>query len=67
MFDIDIWIDGMLLPKGSDIYVNLLGLHYDEKRFPNPDVFDPEHYSTRLELADTYANAADFEQRDHYA
>lgn len=63
----DIWIDGMLLPKGSDIYVNVLGLHYDEKRFPNPHVFDPEHYAGKPELADVYANAADFEQRDHYA
>lgn len=57
----------MLLPKGSDIMVNVLGLHYDEDMYPNPTVFDPERYSGKTLLADAYANAADYNQRDHYS
>lgn len=56
----------MLLPKNSEIIVNVLGLHYDEKIFPNPYVFDPERYEGKPLLADGYANVANYEQRDHY-
>lgn len=37
-------LDGMLLPKGSDILINAFGMQHDEKRFPDPDRFDPDHY-----------------------
>lgn len=57
----------MLLPKGSDVIINVLGLHYDETRFPDPTTFNPEHYSGKPLLADAYANTADYEERDHYA
>lgn len=63
----DIWLDDMLLPKGSDIIVNVLGLHFDEQRFPDPDKFDPERFAGKPLLADGYANAANYEERDHYA
>jgi cytochrome P450 family 619 len=63
----DIEIDGMLLPKDSQIIVNVLGLHNDEKKFPNPDVFDPNHFANKPGLASDYANIADYEERDHYA
>lgn len=57
----------MLLPKGSDIYVNLMALHYDEKRYKDPYNFDPEHYESKPLLADAYANTSNYEDRDHYA
>jgi cytochrome P450 family 619 len=61
----DDWVDGMFLPKGSEIYINAFGMHYDEKRFPNPDVFDPDHYKGVTALASELANG-DWESRDHY-
>jgi cytochrome P450 len=59
-------VDGKLLPKGTIIFVNVWGLHHDESKFPNPDIFDPDRYLDRPLLAAEYANSADFENRDHY-
>ncbi|KAK4182348.1 phenol 2-monooxygenase [Podospora australis] len=61
----DDWVDGMFLPKGSDIFINAYGMHNDEKRFPNPDVFDPEHYRGVTALASELAGG-EYEKRDHY-
>ncbi|KAJ5138483.1 uncharacterized protein N7515_003331 [Penicillium bovifimosum] len=62
----DDWIDGYLIPKGTVVIINGWGMHHDEKRFPNPDVFDPDHYKGRTTLAPELAAAADYETRDHY-
>ena len=56
----------MYIPKGSTIFLNVWGLHHDPKRFPNPEVFDPDHYLGRTLLASEYAASADSEKRDHY-
>jgi cytochrome P450 len=61
----DDWVDGMLLPKGSDIFINAFGMHHDEKRFPNPDVFNPDNYKGVTALASELANG-DWANRDHY-
>ncbi|CZR58813.1 related to O-methylsterigmatocystin oxidoreductase [Phialocephala subalpina] len=42
------------------------GLHHDEKHFPNPEVFDPDHYLGVTKLAPELAAAADYDARDHY-
>ena len=59
-------VDGYLLPKGSILFLNVWGVHHDEKRFPNPDVFDPDHFRGQTSLAAEYANIADPDGRDHY-
>lgn len=41
-------------------------MHHDEKRFPLPDTFDPDHYKGQTTLAPELAAAADYESRDHY-
>ena len=61
----DDWVDGMYLPKGSDIFINAYALHHDERRFPNPDVFDPDHFKGVTALASELANG-DSANRDHY-
>ncbi|KAK4161037.1 phenol 2-monooxygenase [Cladorrhinum sp. PSN259] len=61
----DDWVDGMFLPKGSDVFINAFGLHHDEKRFTNPDVFDPDHFKGYTALASELANG-DYTNRDHY-
>jgi cytochrome P450 len=60
-------LEGKLLPKGSIIIINVFGLHHDNKRFPNPNVFNPVNFADKPKLASEYANLADYEARDHYA
>lgn len=59
------WIDGYRLPKGSIVFINSWGLHHDEQRYPNPDVFDPDHYKGITTLAPVLA-AGPEDARDHY-
>ncbi|KAK3386869.1 cytochrome P450 [Podospora didyma] len=61
----DDWVDGMLLPKGSDIFINAYAMHHDESRFPNPDVFHPDNFKGITALASELANG-EYENRDHY-
>lgn len=41
-------------------------MHHDPQHFPNPDVFDPDHYAGCTTLAPELATSADYEKRDHY-
>jgi cytochrome P450 len=66
MLLLDEIVDGKLLPKGTVIFVNVWGLHHDESKFTNPDIFDPDHYKNHPLLASEYANVHEFENRDHY-
>ncbi|EXJ84778.1 hypothetical protein A1O3_05450 [Capronia epimyces CBS 606.96] len=60
------WIDGFKIPKGSTIFINAWGMHHDERRFPNPDTFDPDHYKGITALASELAQASNPDDRDHY-
>lgn len=62
----DEWVDGKFLPKGTILFVNVWGLHHDESKFENHDVFDPDRYKGNTMLAADSANSADYENRDHY-
>jgi hypothetical protein len=42
-------------------------MHYDEKEFPNTEIFDPDHYLGVTNLAPELAAAADCGARDHYS
>ncbi|KAL2163859.1 hypothetical protein VTH06DRAFT_3069 [Thermothelomyces fergusii] len=57
--------EGKFLPKGSDVFINVFSMHHDESRFPNPDVFDPDHYKGVTALASELANG-EYQNRDHY-
>ncbi|KID68700.1 Cytochrome P450, partial [Metarhizium hybridum] len=59
-------IDGMTIPKGSQIIINAWGMQHDPERFADPDTFNPERYVGVLQLASELANG-DWEKRDHYA
>lgn len=61
----DDWVDGKRLPKGSAVFINAFGLNHDERRFPDPDTFDPDHYKGCTALAPELASG-DYESRDHY-
>ncbi|KIW14371.1 hypothetical protein PV08_07153 [Exophiala spinifera] len=64
--DEDDWIDGYKIPKGSVVFINAWGMHHDEKKFPNPDVFDPDHYKGVTALASELAQSSNPDDRDHY-
>lgn len=34
-----------VIPKGTPVWINSLGFHYDEKYYPNPTKFDPERFT----------------------
>ncbi|KAG6365904.1 hypothetical protein INS49_000080 [Diaporthe citri] len=59
-------VDGKLLTRGTTVFINVWGLHHDEKKFPNPDRFDPERFEGKTRLAAEYAASADYDNRDHY-
>jgi cytochrome P450 family 6 len=35
----------IILKKGTNVFIPLLGLHYDDEYYPDPEVFDPERFS----------------------
>ena len=39
------------IPDNTRIYIPLLGIHRDEKYFPEPDKFDPERFDPEMEKA----------------
>lgn len=58
-------VDGMLLPKGSQVFMNAFGMQHDPDRFENPEVFNPDRYLGVTQLASELANG-DWDKRDHY-
>ncbi|KAK0615700.1 cytochrome P450 [Bombardia bombarda] len=59
-------IDGMKIPKGTAVFLNIWGLHHDAVRFAQPEIFDPSRYEGMTQLASVYANSSDCEKRDHW-
>ena len=45
---------GLIIEKGTPIIIPMLGLHYDPKYFPNPNVFDPEHFADFSKSKEAY-------------
>ncbi|KXN65315.1 cytochrome P450, partial [Conidiobolus coronatus NRRL 28638] len=36
--------NGLMVPKGTQVHLQLWAIHHDPKIFNNPDVFDPERF-----------------------
>ncbi|KAI0199291.1 cytochrome P450 2D18 [Astrocystis sublimbata] len=64
--DKDDEIDGLRIPRGSAVIMNIWGIHHDPKRFENPDTFNPDRYQGQTQLASVYANSGDYQNRDHF-
>ncbi|KAF4334393.1 oxidoreductase [Fusarium beomiforme] len=60
----DDWYNGMLIPKGSTIFVGVWAMHMDEKYYPDHDKFDPDRFLNHKKLANDYAVGPDHENRD---
>ena len=57
--------EGMLIPKGSIIFIPVWSIHHTSTIFQNDEAFTPERYLNHPKLASDYAGG-DWEQRDHY-
>lgn len=36
--------DKLTIPRGTPVYVNAIGMHYDPQYFPDPHVFNPDRF-----------------------
>lgn len=59
-------IDGMRIPAGSTVMINVWGLHHDSRLHDEPNQFNPSRYIGRTSLAPVYASSPDYKNRDHY-
>ncbi|KAH0342002.1 putative cytochrome P450, partial [Aureobasidium melanogenum] len=63
----DDWYEGHFIPKNSVVMLSWWAIHYNEKQFPNPGVFDPARFLKSPLSAAEYLNANDPYQRDHFS
>lgn len=59
-------IDGMTIPAGTTVMMNVWGLHHDSSLHDSPAHFNPLRYKDHTSLAPVYASSSDYENRDHY-
>ena len=54
------------IPKGTCVIPNIIALHQDSEKYPNPKAFEPDRF--RDHQLDTSASKTevDFGRRDHY-
>jgi len=58
--------EGMLIPKGSMIFVGIWAIHQNDKIYPDCDKFDPDRYLGHPGLAAEYAVGSDYNRRDKF-
>jgi cytochrome P450 len=63
----DDWYEGFFIPKGSIVMVNWWALHYDEKRWKDPEKFDPDRMEGRTMSAAEEAASGDPMDRSHFS
>ena len=59
-------VDGMFLPKGSTVVLNVWAMHHDSTTWKDPEHFIPERFESYSSLASTYAASGKWDERDHY-
>lgn len=63
----DDYYEGYLIPEGTAVIGCAYSIHQDERRFPDPQTFEPMRYINHKLSALEYANAKNPEERDHFA
>jgi len=56
--------EGMLIPKGSMVFVGIWAMNHDESRYPNHNDFNPDRYLNHPKLANEYSVSPDYNNRD---
>jgi hypothetical protein len=57
--------EGMLIPKGSTIFIPIWALHHSEHLgYEDPEKFNPDRYLNHPKLANDYAGSPDYNNRD---
>lgn len=64
MIMVDDYYDGMLIPKGSTIFVGVWAMHHDKNDFDDHEAFNPDRYIHHPKLANDYAVGPNYEGRD---
>nr|ADU57448.2 aromatase [Branchiostoma floridae] len=41
-------VDGYVIPKGTNVIINLVAVHQDPRHFPEPETFDPDHFKEKV-------------------
>lgn len=62
----DVIYKGMFIPKNTVVSLGQYAIHYDAKRWINPEVFDPSRYLAYPLKAGAYAASGDPDGRDHF-
>lgn len=42
--------ESLIIEKGQKIIIPMYNIHHDSKYYPNPNIFDPERFSTEQKL-----------------
>lgn len=63
---LDDWVDGMFIPKGSTVVLNVWAMHHDKRTWKDPQHFMPERFEDYPSLASVYAASGEWDKRDHY-
>lgn len=66
MCPLDSEVDGMFLPKGSTVVLNVWAMHHNSDTWKEPQHFIPERFESYPSLASTYAASGKWDERDHY-
>jgi hypothetical protein len=43
--------ESLHIPKGMEVHMNVVGLHWDPQYYPNPEKFDPDRFSKESKAA----------------
>jgi cytochrome P450 len=62
----DVVYKGFVIPKNTIISLCQYTIHFDAKKWQNPETFDPTRYLSYPLKAGAYAAAADPNERDHF-
>ncbi|KAF2135651.1 uncharacterized protein K452DRAFT_281196 [Aplosporella prunicola CBS 121167] len=62
--EVDDWVGGHFIPKGSTVVLNVWAMHHDEERWEKPEDFMPERFQSHPKLASQYTS--DGPGRDHF-
>ncbi|KAK8122217.1 hypothetical protein PG984_010887 [Apiospora sp. TS-2023a] len=57
---------GQRIPKETLVVLNTWTIHHDEKRYPDPETFNPDRYLHDTLTSAQSANLSDATQRDHW-